>query len=128
MKNLLIGATRNWSRNVLEWNLASDPAQKPHTDGGCTECLGALTIGSNVTRNVSYYIIAHAAKFVRPGSVRIASTNPVNLSNVAFKVPNGTKVLLVENENTSSQTFTIKFGSKTVQTTLPAGAVGTYVW
>ena len=128
VKNLLIGATRNWSRNVLEWNLASDPAQRPHTDGGCTECLGALTIGPNVTRNVSYYIIAHAAKFVRPGSVRIASSNLANLSNVAFKAPNGNKVLLVENENTSSQTFTIKFGSKTVQTMLPAGAVGTYVW
>lgn len=128
VKNLLIGATRNWSRNVLEWNLASDPALKPHTDGGCTECLGALTIGTNVTRNVSYYIIAHAAKFVRSGSVRIASTNPANLSNVAFKAPNGSKVLLVENENALSQTFTIKFGNKSVQTTLPAGAVGTYVW
>ncbi|MBO0938562.1 glucosylceramidase [Fibrella sp. HMF5335] len=128
VKNLLIGATRNWSRNVLEWNLASDPAQNPHTDGGCTECLGALTIGASVSRNVSYYIIAHAAKFVRPGSVRIGSTTPANLPNVAFKTPSGSKVLLVENENTSSQTFTIKFGSKTVQTTLPAGAVGTYVW
>ncbi|MBO0930039.1 glucosylceramidase [Fibrella sp. HMF5036] len=128
VKNLLIGATRNWSRNVLEWNLASDPALNPHTDGGCTECLGALTIGASVTRNVSYYIIAHAAKFVRPGSVRIASSNLTGLSNVAFKAPNGNKVLLVQNENGSSQTFTIKFGSKTVQTTLPAGAVGTYVW
>ena len=128
VKNLLIGATRNWSRNVLEWNLASDPVLNPHTDGGCTECLGALTIGANISRNVSYYIIAHAAKFVRPGSVRINSSNLTGLSNVAFKATNGNKVLLVENENSSSQTFTIKFGNRSVQTTLPAGAVGTYVW
>jgi len=25
-KALIIGATRNWCRNVLEWNMASDPA------------------------------------------------------------------------------------------------------
>jgi glucosylceramidase len=74
VKNLIVGATRNWSRNVLEWNLAADPDFNPHTDdGGCTMCMGALTIGDTVTRNVSYYIIAHASKFVPPGSVRVAS-------------------------------------------------------
>lgn len=28
-ENLIIGATRNWSRNVLEWNLAADENQEP---------------------------------------------------------------------------------------------------
>ncbi len=75
VRTLLIGATRNWARTVLEWNLAADPQQNPHTPGGCTECRGALTLaGDTVTREDAYYIIAHASKFVRPGSVRIAST------------------------------------------------------
>jgi len=64
IKNLIIGATANWSKVVLEWNLASDPYYNPHTNGGCTSCEGALTIGATVIRNVSYYIIAHASKFV----------------------------------------------------------------
>ncbi|RZK13300.1 MAG: glucosylceramidase, partial [Hymenobacter sp.] len=57
LNDLEIGAPRNWSRNVLEWNLASDATFGPHTnDGGCSECLGAVTInGSTVTRNVAYY-------------------------------------------------------------------------
>ncbi|HER40559.1 MAG TPA: glucosylceramidase, partial [Salinimicrobium catena] len=77
-ENLIIGATRNWSRNVLEWNLAADENQDPHTDrGGCDRCLGAVTItGDKVTREPAYYIIAQASKFVRPGSVRIASNLP----------------------------------------------------
>jgi glucosylceramidase len=25
LENIIVGATRNWSRTVLEWNLASDP-------------------------------------------------------------------------------------------------------
>jgi glucosylceramidase len=43
VRNLIIGATRNWSRNVLEWNLAADSKYQPHTDrGGCDRCLGAV--------------------------------------------------------------------------------------
>jgi len=127
-KNLIIGATRNWSRNVVEWNLAADPAFKPHTDGGCTECMGALTIGNTVSRNVSYYIIAHASKFVRPGSVRVASNITDGLPNVAFVTPGGKKVLIVLNDTAGSKTFGIKFKGKSATASLPAGSVGTFVW
>ncbi|HUQ97147.1 MAG TPA: glycoside hydrolase family 30 beta sandwich domain-containing protein, partial [Chitinophagaceae bacterium] len=130
VKNLVIGAPRNWSRTVLEWNLTSNPALQPHTDrGGCDQCLGALTInGDAVTRNPAYYIIAHAAKFVRPGSVRIGTNVFTNLQNVAFKTPNGQKVLIVLNDAKTAQAFRIKWGANYVTTTLDAGTVGTYVW
>lgn len=129
VENLIIGATRNWSRNVLEWNLAADPNYRPFTNGGCSSCLGALTIGGNtVSRNVAYYIIAHASKFVRPGSVRIASNHAGALLNVAFKNPDGRKVLIVLNKGNVSETFNIKFNEKIVTVTLDSGAVGTFVW
>lgn len=128
VSTLIIGATRNWSRNVLEWNLAADPAYKPHTDGGCSTCLGALTITGAVSRNVSYYIIAHAAKFVRPGSVRIGSEFASQLENVAFKTPDGKRVLIVLNSAAAPQTFNIRSNGKIVTTTLNNGAVGTYIW
>lgn len=128
VKNLIIGASRNWSKNVIEWNLASDPNYYPHTPGGCSTCLGALTIGTNVSRNVSYYIIAHASKFVGSGSVRIGSNNIGTLANVAFKTATGRKVLIVLNEGSASQTFNIQFNDMIVTTDLSAGAVGTYIW
>jgi glucosylceramidase len=128
VQNLIIGATRNWSRNVLEWNLAADPNYQPHTPGGCSSCMGALTIGNGVSRNVSYYIIAHAAKFARPGSVRIASTETATLLTVAFKNPEGKKVLIVLNNGANAEVFNIKYNNKTVTTSLNNGAVGTYVW
>ncbi len=128
VQNLIIGAMRNWSKNVLEWNLASDPNLQLHTNGGCSTCLGALTIGTAVTRNVSYYIIAHAAKFVRPGSVRIGSSVVDNLPNVAFKTPSGNKVLIVLNAALSATTFNIRFNGKVVSPTLQSGAVGTFIW
>jgi glucosylceramidase len=128
IQNLIIGASRNWSKNVLEWNLASDPSYKPHTNGGCTQCEGALTIGSSVTRNVSYYIIAHASKFVPAGSVRISSAMISNLPNVAFKTPDGRKVLIVLNNSNSIQSFNIGYKGLKAATSLVNGAVATYVW
>lgn len=130
VKRLIIGATRNWSRNVLEWNLAADPDYKPYTDrGGCPMCQGAVTIDKNaVKRNLAYYSIAHASKFVRPGSVRIASNNSDKLPNVAFKTHDGKKVLIVANVSQSSQDFNIKYKGKAVAATLDKGSVGTYIW
>jgi glucosylceramidase len=130
VQRLIIGAPRNWSRNVLLWNLAADPQFGPHTDnGGCPMCEGAITLdGNTVTRNVAYYVVAHAAKFVRPGSVRIESNSLEPLPNVAFKASDGKRVLIVANSSDTPQTFQIRYHGKNVQTTLSAGSVGTYIW
>lgn len=128
-KNLTIGATRHWCRTVLEWNLAADPQQNPHTPGGCTACLGALTLaGDAVVRNPAYYTTAHASKFVRPGSVRIASTLPAGLPNVAFRTPAGRTVLVVLNEDAGPRAFAVRCQGQELAASLPGGAVGTYVW
>lgn len=130
VKRLIIGATRNWSRNVLEWNLAADPDYKPYTDrGGCPMCQGAVTIDKNaVKRNLAYYSIAHASKFVRPGSVRIASNTSDKLPNVAFKTPDGKRVLIVANSSDASQDFNINYQGQQISATLEKGSVGTYIW
>ena len=128
IKNVIIGSMRNWSRSAIEWNLANDAAWNPHTKGGCDQCQGALTIGDSVTRNVSYYIVAHASKFVPQGSVRIASNISGALENVAFQTPSGKKVLIVENDGAVDQKFNIYFYGKRAAMTMQAGAVGTFVW
>ena len=130
VKNVIIGSMRNWSKNALEWNLANNPSFEPHTQGGCNTCKGAITIDSNsfYTKNVSFYIIAHASKFVQSGSVRIASNLVGNLNNVAFKTPNGKRVLIVENNGNTTELFNIKYNGKWVTTSLESGSVGSYIW
>jgi glucosylceramidase len=94
VNTLIIGATRNWSRNVLEWNLAADPNNNPHTAGGCSTCLGAITVsGTSITRNVGYYIIAHAA-FCKAGGCAHSSSNVAgSIQNVALKIAMAPKYL-----------------------------------
>lgn len=156
VKRLLIDITRNWSKNVVLWNLAADPNDDPHTDnGGCSMCQGAITIAGDLvfSRNIAYYTVAHASKFVRPGSYRIASTNrgdeglglyedeqrpgvyrtvTINqvdvLPNVAFKTPDGKIVLIVVNDTWAERTFTIQHNGAFASIKLPSGACGTYIW
>lgn len=129
IRELIIGATRNWCKNVLEWNLAADQNQDPHTDGGCTECLGGLTInGNEVTKNTGYYVIAHASKYVLSGSYRIASSDNSSLRNVAFKRPDGRVVLIVLNDSDQTQNFNISKEGTIVSSSLESGAVATYFW
>ncbi|MCG2614012.1 glucosylceramidase [Terrimonas sp. NA20] len=130
ISKLIIGASRNWSRTVIEWNLASDPQWQPHTDrGGCDRCLGAITIDKdNVKKNPAWYIIAHAAKYVRPGSVRIGSNTMDSLPNVAFRTPDKKTVLIVMNKGKEATKFSISSNDKQFVAELNPGAVATYIW
>ena len=130
IKNLIIGAPKNWAKTVLEWNLSSNLELTPHTDrGGCNRCLGAITIdGDAVTRNPAYYVIAHASKLVDPGSYRIGSSMPEGLSNVAFLRADGKQVLIVHNDSNATKQFEIRSGNQHFKAFLSAGATGTWIW
>ena len=130
VSGVLIGSMRNWSRNVLLWNLAADPHDGPHTNnGGCTMCAGAITLdGDMATRNVAYYVLAHFSKFVSPGSVRIGSSELEQLPTAAFFTPEGKVVLVADNTGNFPKEFQIVYHGRFLSTTLPAESVGTYVW
>lgn len=130
VERILIGAIRNWSKNVVLWNLAADSKFNPHTDnGGCSFCQGAITIdGDSVERNAAYYVIDHASKFIPLGSVRIESTFPEYLPNVAFKTPEGKIVMIVSNNSNKAEAFCINYNGKMLFHTLDGGTVATLIW
>jgi glucosylceramidase len=131
VRTLIIGATRNWARGVILWNLALDERHGPHT-GGCGNCRGVVTIDSRsgaVTRNVEYYALAHASRFVRPGARRIGSTSGVaGLESVAFRNPDGSTALIVVNTAAGERRFVVRWAGKALVYGIPAGAVATLRW
>jgi glucosylceramidase len=141
VENVVIGSLQNWAVAAFDWNLANDPSFEPHTDGGCTECKGALTIdaqsqpdgSSTVERNVAYYIIAHASKFVPPGSVRvhssIASNGSSSLAMTAFRVYSSDVVVLVANTGLDVSAFNVRIdGDRWVSASVSGRSVATFTF
>lgn len=131
MKNIIIGAPNNWAKLVMQWNLANDANFGPHTPGGCTQCKGAITITNNISyeKNIAYYNIAHASKFVPAGSKRAATTIlSNNFTNVGYIRSDGKKVLIVYADNAA--TFYLKLKDKNMATAIPmtANTVKTIIW
>jgi glucosylceramidase len=131
-ENLIIGATRNWAKSVVTWNMALDPSGGPSMN--CTTCTGAVTVNNTAgtaTYNAEYYVLGQASKFVKPGAVRIGSNTfgSGNLEDVAFRNPDGSNALIVLNADTSSaHTFNVEENGQYFTDSLPAKAVATFTW
>jgi glucosylceramidase len=127
---LIIGGANNWSRGVLLWNLALDPAHGPH-DGGCTDCRGVVTIDpatGAVTRNVEYYVLGHASRFVLPGALRVGATTRGNgIEAAAFLNPDGSRVAILH-RTAGAGPVTIAIDGARYSVPLAAGSVATLRW
>jgi glucosylceramidase len=134
-RNVIIGTMRNWAKSAVTWNIALDSTGGPHL-GGCDTCTGLLTLqpDGSVSRDAEYFTIGHAAKFVRPGAVRIGSTSfgttgwNGQIMDVAFRNPDGSTALIVHNENDDPRTFAVRAGDRQFEYTLPGGALATLTW
>lgn len=140
-RHLVVGAVRGGARGVLMWNLALDENHGPHR-GGCKDCRGVVTIDSRtgaVTRNMEYYVLAHASRFVRPGAQRIDSTDAAGavdaasgpaLRSVAFRnADDGSRVLVIVNSSAQAQAVAVRdeAGRRFTQAVPPASLV-TLTW
>ena len=140
-KNVIVGSLRNWCRTALEWNLASDPRYALHTRLGAVGALGGVTIGTTVkhrhgnvalaatiTRNPGYYLMAHSARFIQPGSVRVHSSKMEWLPNVACLTPDSRMVMVVLNDSDGARRFRVRHRGASATLELGAGDVATLRW
>jgi glucosylceramidase len=130
---LIIKAVRYYAKTVVKWNLALDQDHGPKIGGGCGNCRGVVTINrysGEVTREVEYYSLGHAAKFVKPGAFRIDSTEQPgqNLENVAFVNRDGSIAVIVLNPNTFRQNVELKWKGWAFIYGLPSRSVTTFRW
>lgn len=127
---LIIGASNHWSRGTLLWNLALDPQFGPHK-GGCGNCRGVVTIdpaSGTVTRNVEYYALGHASRFVLPGAHRIAASKRGNgVEATAFLNRDGSRVAILHRTSGGGQ-LTISVDGARYAIPLAIGSVATVRW
>ena len=121
---------RNWGKSYVKWSLALDQNHGPNT-GGCSTCNPLVTVSESsgaVSYDIDYYTLGHYSKFVLPGAVRVYSSNAPGFVSVAFKNPDGSKVLVVYNEGRSPQSFQTTWGSKSFTYSLSGLSGATFVW
>ena len=126
---LIIGASNHWSRGSLLWNLALDPAHGPHK-GGCGDCRGVVTIDpatGEITRNVEYYILGHASRFVLPGAYRVGMKHSGDVEAAAFLNADGSRVAIVHRKSGTGK-VSIAVDGRRYAVALPVGSVATLRW
>jgi glucosylceramidase len=127
---LIIGGANNWARGTLLWNLALDPAHGPHT-GGCADCRGVVTIDPKtgaITRNVEYYVLGHASRFVLPGAYRVTtSKRGAQVEAAAFVNPDGSRIAILHRQSGDGQ-VTVALDGERYSVALPNGSVATLRW
>jgi glucosylceramidase len=131
VEQLLIGSLRNWASTVLMWNIALDDRHGP-TNGVCTNCRGLVTVDAAtgaVRYNPEYYALAHAARVVEPGAVRIEThASGTDIKDVAFQNADGSFGLVTLNTAPAPRTLSVRAGTRSLTTSLPAGAVASFRW
>jgi glucosylceramidase len=133
----IIGVMQNWGRSSIDWNIALDENHGPHI-GGCGTCNGTITVNSvteAVTYNDQFRDIGHFSRFVPGGAVHIASTvdstfgtPKPTVTTVAFTDPDHSTVLVALNTGTTTQNFTVVYGTHSFDASLPAGDTVTFQW
>jgi glucosylceramidase len=127
---LIIGGANNWSRGTLLWNLALDPRHGPHK-GGCGDCRGVITIDpatGAITRNVEYYVLGHASRYVLPGAWRVLTTKRIEgVEGAAFLNRDGSRVAILH-RTSGTGPVAIAIDGRRFLAPLPAGAVATLRW
>lgn len=127
---LIIGAANNWARGSLVWNLALDPQHGPH-HGGCADCRGVITIDPATTaiiRNVEYYVLGHASRFILPGAYRIgAIRRGEGVEAAAFLNLDGSRAAILH-RTAGTGSVTIALDGQRYTVALPVGSVATLRW
>ena len=135
MKNVTLGTVNQWCKAVLVWNLMLDQNMGPNMDGGCQTCYGAVDISTDyktLSYNSHYYVISHMSSVVRPGAVRIGTTQrSVSKSGVvysAFQNADGSYALVILNASDEALTPTVSDGANHFQVAVPAQSVVSCKW
>ena len=129
-EKLIIGASNHWSRGTLLWNLALDPKHGPHK-GGCGDCRGVVTIDpatGAITRNVEYYVLGHASRFVLPGAYRVSTTRRgASVEAASFLNPDCSRVTILYRKSGDGP-VTIALDGERYSVAMPHGSVATVRW
>ena len=136
MQHIALGTVNKYCTAVIVWNLMLDSNMGPNLDGGCQTCYGAVDINKNdyktISLNSHYYVIAHLSSVIKPGAVRIGTTEKSLAINgiiySAFKNTDGSYAMVLCNTSDMQQNISIGDSKNTIKVIIPAKSVVSTQW
>lgn len=105
----IINDLRNYNEGYIDWNLFLDDTGGPnHVNNLCSSPILLNIFQEQLLKNPSYYYIGHFSKYIKPGAIQIGSSITQGLYTVAFENPNGSKIVVIQNEKDQDFTIEIK--------------------
>ena len=127
----LVERLRNWATSYNAWVTILDERGRPN-NGPFPATHAILKLHSDTLQMeelFEYSMYGHFMKFIHRGAVRMDSfPSTKDLSHVAFRNPDGSLVLVAANTTDGTRDFTIRWGERCFNTTLPAKSVATWTW
>jgi glucosylceramidase len=81
-----------------------------------------------ITRNVEYYVLGHASRFILPGAYRVGSAIDVKaVEAAAFLNPDGSRVAILYRRS-GEDPLSLAIDGKRYVVALPKGSVATLRW
>jgi glucosylceramidase len=124
----IIHDLRNYNEGYIDWNLFLDDIGGPnHVNNLCSAPILVNIFQENIFKNPSYYYIGHFSKYIKPGAIQIASSVNQGLFTVAFENPNGSKIVVIQNEKENDYTVEIKGLNQNVKFLSKAHSISTLI-
>ncbi len=134
MRELGIGTLNNFCKAVIVWNFMLDEKGAPNRPGGCNTCYGAVEISSSdystLNKKTHFYVIAHLAKVISPGAIRIQNNGykTAGLYITAVINKDNTYGVVMLNENDTSLKITLEDGNHSFPYTIPGKSIASCKW
>ena len=134
MRELGIGTLNNFSKSVIVWNYLLDENGSPYRPGGCNTCYGSVEISSKdystLDRKTHFYVIAHLAKTISTGAMRIdaGGYKPSGLYFTCVENTDSTYGVVLLNDTDTAIKITLDDGNHSFQLVVANKSIASCRW
>ncbi len=127
----LVSYLRNGARCYNAWVTFIDQDRKPNPGPHPCSLTGVVLDRQRLRPEYrfDYYMHGQFTKFIRPGAIRLESSQPANApANVVFRTPDGSVVLVAVNPDAQPRRLNVSWQRRFFSTSLSPKSLATFRW
>ena len=114
----------NGANAQLHWNMILSAGEVSTWGWRQNSMISVDYSSGTVTYNPEFYLVKHFSHFIRPGARKLRISGD-RLSELAFRNPDGSIVLVLHNEGENADTRRVKIGARLIELEVDGHAFGT---